>query len=73
MFVAGNPLTQVTSKAEVTAGKFFADYTNNFIYIGTNPAGQLVEVSAKWRALEFQPGSEGSIVGFPASALFWPT
>ncbi|KAH7709948.1 hypothetical protein AAVH_22779 [Aphelenchoides avenae] len=74
VFLGSNPLVQVASKAAVTAGKFFVDYTNNFIYIGTNPGTQVVEVSKKWRAIQFNAGSEGSIVrglGFAQYAPYW--
>jgi hypothetical protein len=64
VFVGGNSLSQVTSKAAVTPGRFFVDYTKNVLYIGSNPTGQLVEASVKWRALQFDAGSEGSIVCF---------
>ncbi|KAI1704794.1 right handed beta helix region domain-containing protein [Ditylenchus destructor] len=62
VFVAGNPLSQVSSKAAVTTGKFFMDTANSALYIGTNPTNQLVEVSTKWRAFQFDTGAEGSVV-----------
>ncbi|KAI1698079.1 hint module domain-containing protein [Ditylenchus destructor] len=62
VFVAGAPLAQVTSIAEVVAGKFFMDSANKVLYIGTDPTSKLVEVGTLTRGLQFAPGAEGSRV-----------
>jgi hypothetical protein len=52
----------VGTQAEVVVGKFFMDNANSLLYVGTSPVGKLVEVSVKTRALQFDPGAEGSVV-----------
>ncbi|KAI1701440.1 right handed beta helix region domain-containing protein [Ditylenchus destructor] len=74
VFVAGKPLVQVTSKAEVVAGKFFMDSANKVLYIGTDPTSKLVEVGTLDRVLQFGPGAEGSRVlgiGFAQYSSYW--
>jgi poly(beta-D-mannuronate) C5 epimerase len=62
VFVDGTPLTQVGSLAAVGAGSFYVDPADKRLYVGTNPAGRTVEVSNRWRALQFNTGAEGSIL-----------
>ncbi|KAI1698522.1 right handed beta helix region domain-containing protein [Ditylenchus destructor] len=74
VFVAGAPLAQVTTKAEVVAGKFFMDSANNVLYIGSDPTSKLVEVGTLTRGLQFAPGAEGSRVlgiGFAQYSNYW--
>ncbi|KAI1701442.1 right handed beta helix region domain-containing protein [Ditylenchus destructor] len=74
VFVAGKPLAQVTSIAEVVAGKFFMDSANKVLYIGTDPTSKLVEVSTLLRGLQFAPGAEGSKVlgiGIAHYSSYW--
>ncbi|KAI1698078.1 right handed beta helix region domain-containing protein [Ditylenchus destructor] len=74
VFVAGAPLAQVTSKAEVVAGKFFMDSANKVLYIGTDPTSKLVEVGTLSRILQFAPGAEGSRVlgvGIAHYSSYW--
>jgi parallel beta-helix repeat protein len=57
VFVDGTHLTRVPSLAAVRAGTFYADYAGNAIYLGSNPAGQSVEMSKTPTAIESsQPG-----------------
>ncbi|MFN8559172.1 MAG: right-handed parallel beta-helix repeat-containing protein [Dehalococcoidia bacterium] len=52
VFVDGRQLTQVASRAQVTAGTFFVDTANRRLYIGDNPAGRVVEAAARQNLLE---------------------
>lgn len=45
IFVDGNHLDRVTSKAKLAPGKFFQDYENDLTYLADDPAGKLVEMS----------------------------
>ena len=47
LFMDGIALSQVGSLAEVDTGKFFMDYENDQIFVGSDPTVKLVEVS-KW-------------------------
>ncbi|KAI1698524.1 hypothetical protein DdX_17854 [Ditylenchus destructor] len=74
VFVAGAPLAQVTTKAEVVAGKFFMDSANKVLYIGTDPTSKLVEVGTLTRGLQFYPAAAGSRVlgiGFAQYSSYW--
>jgi parallel beta-helix repeat protein len=61
IFVDGVPMTQVGSRAAVTAGKFYFDVGGRHLYLGTNPTGQSVEVSTRARAMYINHGN-GSVV-----------
>lgn len=52
VYVNGESLKQVVSKANVKPGKFYVDARNNKIYIGSNPAGKTVEATAKTEAFD---------------------
>ena len=39
LFLDGTHLTRVARVAAVKAGKFYADYAANAIYLGSNPVG----------------------------------
>ncbi|WP_344210851.1 right-handed parallel beta-helix repeat-containing protein [Kribbella sancticallisti] len=57
VFVDGTHLTRVASLAAVKPGSFYADYTADAIYLGSNPAGRSVEMSSTPTAIESnQPG-----------------
>lgn len=45
LFVNGQPWWQVTSLDQLSSGRWFFDYAADRVYIGANPAGQLVELS----------------------------
>jgi hypothetical protein len=62
VFINSDPLKQVGSKAAVTSGTFYVDYTNSILYVGTDPSGKTVEASTQFKALQFENGSQGSIV-----------
>ena len=57
VFVDGDHLTRVASQSSVKAGTFYADYSANAIYLGSDPAGHSVEMSRTSTAIESnQPG-----------------
>jgi parallel beta-helix repeat protein len=45
VFYDGALLKRVTSRGEVSSGKFFFDYENDAIYIGDDPTGHVVELA----------------------------
>ncbi len=61
VYINGQPLTQVATRAEVTAGKFYVDYANAKLYIGTNPTAQTVEAATRKQGLVITNAS-GTIV-----------
>ncbi len=62
VFVDGDPLAQVGSVGEVGSGEFFVDYGADRLYIGSNPAGRLVEAAAHPRALRANTGAAGTVI-----------
>ncbi|MFF1823057.1 right-handed parallel beta-helix repeat-containing protein [Kribbella sp. NPDC058245] len=56
LFVGGEHLTRVMSLAELEPRTFFADYTTNAVYVGTDPAGRAAELSRTTTA--FARGAE---------------
>ncbi|TDD13483.1 right-handed parallel beta-helix repeat-containing protein [Kribbella turkmenica] len=60
LFVDGDHLTRVASLPALKAGTFYADYAANAIYLGTNPAGRVVEMSKTRTAIE--SGATGVVV-----------
>ncbi|WP_410787957.1 hypothetical protein [Kribbella sp. C-35] len=52
LFLDDTHLTRVASVAAVKAGKFYADYAANAIYLGSNPTGHEVEMSKTATAIE---------------------
>lgn len=52
VYVGGAHLTRVASLAAVKAGTFYADYAANAIYVGSDPAGQAVEMAKTSTAIE---------------------
>ncbi|GAA1511912.1 hypothetical protein GCM10009741_06670 [Kribbella lupini] len=57
VYLGGAHLTRVASLAAVKAGTFYADYAANAIYVGSDPAGQAVEMAKTSTAIESnQPG-----------------
>lgn len=51
VFVDGELLRPVGAKADVNSGSYFIDYDAGEVYIGTNPDGRLVEITAQDNAL----------------------
>lgn len=54
VWVAGAPLREVSSAAEVTTGTFFVDDAAKRLVIGTDPTGKPVEASVLTQALSIQ-------------------
>lgn len=61
VFIDGVAQKQVGSKAAVTANTFFVDYATSRIYLGTNPAGKVVEAAKHSRAVYVNHG-DGTIL-----------
>ena len=62
VFINGNPLRQVASLAEVTAGTFYVDDAGDKLYIGDNPSGKTVEAAAHVFAINMVYNNNGSVV-----------
>ena len=62
VFIDGAALRQVDTRWGVTAGTFFVDPATRNLYIGRDPSGATVEVSARWRALQLDPEAAGSVI-----------
>ncbi|WP_377640619.1 right-handed parallel beta-helix repeat-containing protein [Oryzobacter terrae] len=60
VWVNGAALRQVSSRAAVTAGRFFLDTATSKLYIGSNPTGVEVRVSSLEKALRVR--GESSVV-----------
>lgn len=46
VFIDGEPLQSAAWEGEVGAKAFYVDYDKGYVYIGSNPAGRLVEITA---------------------------
>ncbi len=65
VFFDGAPLERSTTLVGVAAGKFYTDYAEKKVYLGTNPAGHTVEignVSAAFRSTQAKVVIEGFII-----------
>ncbi len=62
VFVDGVPLKQVSRRKALTKGAFFVDDEADRLFIGTNPAGRLVEASVHGMALTIWQNGAGSAV-----------
>jgi len=51
VFVNGEPLISAGWEGELDAGSYFIDYDAGYVYIGMDPAGQLIEITAHDSAL----------------------
>ncbi len=51
VFVDGELFASVGKADDLTAGTFFIDYENAWVYVGTDPAGKTVEITAHDSAL----------------------
>jgi hypothetical protein len=58
-FLDGRALRQVASRGEVVPGTFLVDDAANRVYLGDNPSGKRVELSARPTGLYFN-GADGS-------------
>ncbi|HEX3785470.1 MAG TPA: right-handed parallel beta-helix repeat-containing protein [Pseudonocardiaceae bacterium] len=61
-FLDNTPLQQVGSADAVVPGTFFVDQTGHRLILGDDPTGKTVEATAFDRLLQFDPGSEGSVL-----------
>lgn len=62
VFVDGTPLTQVRQRSLVVAGTFFVDTANQQLVLGSDPTGHTVEATVEEKAVQFNAGSDGSVV-----------
>lgn len=62
VFYDGMPLGQVATPADVGPGTFAVDPTDQTLTIGTDPTGHRIEATAQERAVQFGPGSAGSML-----------
>ena len=63
VFRNGTPLKQVSSRSAVTAGKFYVDYSNNRLYVGSNPFGYTMEATALAQAMYINQGHDSVVRG----------
>lgn len=63
VYVDGESLKQVGSKANVGPGKFYVDRANNKLYIGTNPGSKTVEATTEENAFSLSSTSQGKASG----------
>ncbi|MFD1936973.1 right-handed parallel beta-helix repeat-containing protein [Nonomuraea mangrovi] len=62
VFLNGKPMRQVADREHLRVGTFYSDSARNALYVGSDPAGQSIEVSDRRYAVQFLPGSEHSVV-----------
>ncbi|GLW10715.1 hypothetical protein Misp01_58430 [Microtetraspora sp. NBRC 13810] len=62
VFLDGEPLRQVATREEVGAGTFFHDGSVDKTYLGSDPAGRRVEITARKSGMHFFAGADGSVV-----------
>jgi parallel beta-helix repeat protein len=62
-FRDGRPLRQVSSRGAVVPGTFFVDDPANRVFIGDDPAGHTVELSARPRALHLNDAHGTTVRG----------
>ena len=63
VFIGGQPVRQVGSRAEVVPGTFFVDYATSALFLGDDPNGAEVEASARDVALHFVTGpADGTVI-----------
>lgn len=60
VFVNNNRLQEVDAKSKISANSFYYDWYNKNIYIGTNPNGNTIELSARPLALVMGGASDAS-------------
>lgn len=73
VFINGSPLVEVAGETQLTTGTFYVA-GDGTVVIGSDPGGQRVEVSARWKAIQFNPGADGSVLrglGFRHYAPTW--
>ncbi|PPS44235.1 right-handed parallel beta-helix repeat-containing protein [Chroococcidiopsis sp. TS-821] len=62
VFINNIGLKQVASKSQVVPGTFYVDSTNNRLYIGNNPAGKIVESTAREFAFMILNNGAGTVI-----------
>ncbi|GAA3472311.1 hypothetical protein GCM10018965_068640 [Nonomuraea roseola] len=62
VFYNGAPLRQVAAHDQLGEDTFHWDSARGTLYVGNDPAGQVVEVSSRRYALQFLAGAENSVV-----------
>ena len=70
VFINGASLKQVGSIGEVKAGTFYADRGSKTVYVGSNPSGNTVEITAYPRFIYFTSSAAGSSVSGVGFAQF---
>lgn len=63
VFINGAPMKQVGSKEEVAPGTFYVDDVNKRLYIGSDPAGKMVEATTQNEAFTLARGSRSDASG----------
>lgn len=63
VYVNGESLKQVGSRANVKPGTFYVDAGSNKLYIGSNPTGKTVEATTKEEAFTLSSGRRGNADG----------
>ncbi|WKN32535.1 right-handed parallel beta-helix repeat-containing protein [Porifericola rhodea] len=62
VFIDGVYQKQVESIAMLGPGKFYVDYNDKMVYLGSNPSGKEVEISAEWWGLNTYGLSETGVI-----------
>lgn len=73
VFYDGRSLRQVSSRAAVTPGTFYVDYTADKLFVGDNPAGRLVEASVRSEALHLNKANSSIVRGIGVKHYATPT
>ncbi|OHV39876.1 MULTISPECIES: right-handed parallel beta-helix repeat-containing protein [Pseudofrankia] len=61
VFVNGKALKEVAGDAQLDSGSFYV-MDDGTVVIGTDPAGVTVQISVRWKAIQFDGGASGSVV-----------
>ncbi len=56
------PMTQVASRDQLAAGRFFWDSVNSKLFLGTDPAGAVIETASRAWAMHLHAGAAGSMI-----------
>jgi poly(beta-D-mannuronate) C5 epimerase len=62
VFVNGVAQIQVLSRSQLGAGRFFVDVGRRELWLGSSPAGRVVEATVLDKALQFSSRAAGSVV-----------
>lgn len=60
VWIDGAAQQQVGARSQVVAGTFYVDYSNDRLYLGSNPSGKTVRASALSRAIEVR--AQGTVL-----------